>query len=48
VVDNDKEGISAVLDWLSYVPKDKWSPPPIIETVRGLQAWTIQVLQSGL
>ena len=21
VVDNDKEGVSAILDWLSYVPK---------------------------
>merc|ERR1711988_1912898 len=25
VVNDDKEGISAVLDWLSYVPKDKFS-----------------------
>ncbi len=33
VVDNDKEGISAILDWLSFVPKDKYSPPPIIDMV---------------
>ena len=32
VVDNDKEGISAILDWLSFVPKDKYSPPPIIDS----------------
>lgn len=31
VVENDKEGISAILDWLSFVPKNKYSPPPVID-----------------
>lgn len=32
-VDNDKEGITAVLNWLSYVPKDKYSPPPQLPAI---------------
>jgi acetyl-CoA carboxylase/biotin carboxylase 1 len=31
VVENDKEGISSILDWLSFVPKDKYSPPPVMD-----------------
>jgi len=27
LVQNDQEGVSAILDWLSYVPKDTWSIP---------------------
>jgi len=30
VVPNDQEGVNAMLDWLSYVPKDINSPPPQI------------------
>jgi len=29
LVQNDQEGVSAILDWLSYVPKDTWSIPPM-------------------
>ena len=29
-VPNDQEGVNAILDWLSFVPKDASSPPPIL------------------
>ena len=32
VVDNDNEGIKAVMDWLQYIPKDFNSVTPIVET----------------
>eukprot|EP00930_Biecheleria_cincta_P026761 TRINITY_DN18824_c0_g1_i1.p1 TRINITY_DN18824_c0_g1~~TRINITY_DN18824_c0_g1_i1.p1 ORF type:complete len:2162 (-),score=504.14 TRINITY_DN18824_c0_g1_i1:27-6512(-) len=31
LVQNDTEGVGAILDWLSYVPKDSFSSPPILE-----------------
>lgn len=31
VVGNDKEGVSSIIDWLSFVPKDKFSAPPILD-----------------
>jgi len=31
LVQNDQEGVSAILDWLSYVPKDSFSVPPMIK-----------------
>eukprot|EP00928_Gymnodinium_smaydae_P037781 TRINITY_DN26188_c0_g1_i1.p1 TRINITY_DN26188_c0_g1~~TRINITY_DN26188_c0_g1_i1.p1 ORF type:complete len:2149 (+),score=434.34 TRINITY_DN26188_c0_g1_i1:43-6489(+) len=30
LVRNDAEGVTAMLDWLSYVPRTCWSPPPLI------------------
>lgn len=33
LVQSDSEGVSAILDWLSYVPKDVSSPVPIIDAV---------------
>ncbi|XP_076067982.1 acetyl-CoA carboxylase isoform X2 [Oratosquilla oratoria] len=33
VAPNDLEGINTILTWLSYVPKDKMSPLPIIQPV---------------
>jgi len=32
-VPNDQEGVNAMLDWLSFVPKDVKSPPPILPAV---------------
>jgi acetyl-CoA carboxylase/biotin carboxylase 1 len=31
-VNNDQEGMAAILEWLSFVPKDKWSAPPVLPT----------------
>lgn len=31
LVQNDTEGVGAILDWLSYVPKDSCATPPILE-----------------
>eukprot|EP00438_Fugacium_kawagutii_P012883 Skav227072 [mRNA] locus=scaffold4434:1758:15971:+ [translate_table: standard] len=31
VVQDDQEGMSAILDWLSFVPKDISSPPPMCQ-----------------
>jgi len=33
VVNDDTEGVGAILDWLSYVPKDAYCTPPIIDPV---------------
>ena len=33
VVPNDQEGVTAILDWLSFVPKTKFSPSPILPVV---------------
>jgi len=33
LVQNDQEGVSAILDWLSYIPKDTWSVPPMIAPI---------------
>mmetsp|Transcript_96126 Transcript_96126/g.215116 ORF Transcript_96126/g.215116 Transcript_96126/m.215116 type:complete len:642 (-) Transcript_96126:42-1967(-) len=30
---SDQEGVGAILDWLSYVPKDTWSTPPCLPPV---------------
>eukprot|EP00971_Amphidinium_carterae_P040030 785699-Amphidinium_carterae.1 len=31
LVQNDQEGVGAILDWLAYVPKDSCSIPPMIK-----------------
>eukprot|EP00933_Yihiella_yeosuensis_P020595 TRINITY_DN16471_c1_g1_i1.p1 TRINITY_DN16471_c1_g1~~TRINITY_DN16471_c1_g1_i1.p1 ORF type:complete len:1059 (-),score=252.45 TRINITY_DN16471_c1_g1_i1:316-3216(-) len=33
LVKDDNEGVGAILDWLSYVPKDSKSLPPVLEPV---------------
>lgn len=30
LVQSDQEGVTAILDWLSFVPRDCWSTPPVI------------------
>jgi acetyl-CoA carboxylase/biotin carboxylase 1 len=32
LVQNDAEGVTAILDWLSYVPRDAGSMPPMLDT----------------
>jgi len=32
LVQSDQAGVSAILDWLSFVAKDCWSPPPMIKS----------------
>jgi len=31
LVQSDQEGVGAILDWLSFVPKDTWSAPPVLD-----------------
>jgi len=31
LVQSDQEGVGAILDWLSYVPKDTWSAPAALD-----------------
>lgn len=38
VVRDDQEGMAAILDWLSFVPKDISSPPPICQPA-GVDPW---------
>lgn len=38
VVRDDQEGMAAILDWLSFVPKDISSPPPICQPA-GMDPW---------
>mmetsp|Transcript_92515 Transcript_92515/g.239542 ORF Transcript_92515/g.239542 Transcript_92515/m.239542 type:complete len:2286 (-) Transcript_92515:182-7039(-) len=33
LVRSDQEGAQAIIDWLSYVPRDTWSLPPMIRSV---------------